>query len=63
MKRRDTGLDFDWAGLAVWLAGFVLYRYLLATGWESGIGLTAPVMAAVAVLTVAVRGVFKCKAV
>ena len=63
MKRRDTGLDFDWAGLAVWLAGFVLYRYLLAAEWESGIGLTAPVMAAVAVLTVAVRGVFGRKAV
>ncbi|MGF6146918.1 Cytosine permease [Kingella potus] len=55
MKRRDTSLDFDWAGLAVWLAGFVLYRYLLAAEWESGIGLTAPVMAAVAALTVAVR--------
>ncbi|ASK26885.1 hypothetical protein [Neisseria chenwenguii] len=44
---------FDFVGLVLWLAGFVLYRNLM-TG-ETPLGMTFPVMAAVFVVTVIVR--------
>lgn len=59
LKRREEIEGFDFAGLVLWLAGFILYRFLLSSGWESSIGLTAPVMSAVAIATVSVRLSFK----
>lgn len=59
LKRREEVEGFDFAGLVLWLAGFILYRFLLSSGWESSIGLTAPVMSAVAIATVSVRLFFK----
>lgn len=59
LKRREEIEGFDFAGLVLWLAGFILYRFLLSSGWESSIGLTAPVMFAVAIATVSVRLFFK----
>ncbi|HGP4587410.1 TPA: putative hydroxymethylpyrimidine transporter CytX [Neisseria meningitidis] len=59
LKRREEIEGFDFAGLVLWLAGFILYRFLLSSGWESSIGLTAPVMSAVAIATVSVRLFFK----
>lgn len=59
LKRREEIESFDFAGLVLWLAGFILYRFLLSSGWESSIGLTAPVMSAVAIATVLVRLFFK----
>lgn len=59
LKRREEIEGFDFAGLVLWLAGFILYRFLLSSGWESSIGLTAPVMSAVAIATVLVRLFFK----
>ncbi|CWN66469.1 putative hydroxymethylpyrimidine transporter CytX [Neisseria meningitidis] len=59
LKRREEIESFDFAGLVLWLAGFILYRFLLSSGWESSIGLTAPVMSAVAIATVSVRLFFK----
>lgn len=59
LKRREEIEGFDFAGLVLWLAGFILYRFLLSSDWESSIGLTAPVMSAVAIATVSVRLFFK----
>ncbi|HFC6017503.1 TPA: putative hydroxymethylpyrimidine transporter CytX [Neisseria meningitidis] len=59
LKRREEIEGFDFAGLVLWLAGFILYRFLLSSGWESSIGLTASVMSAVAIATVSVRLFFK----
>ncbi|WP_304677289.1 putative hydroxymethylpyrimidine transporter CytX [Neisseria blantyrii] len=59
LKRREEIESFDFAGLVLWLAGFILYRFLLSAGWESSIGLTAPVMIATAIATVSVRLPFK----
>lgn len=59
LKRREEVKGFDVVGLALWLAGFILYRSLLSAGWESSIGLTAPVMIATAIATVSVRLPFK----
>ncbi|WP_127254591.1 putative hydroxymethylpyrimidine transporter CytX [Neisseria meningitidis] len=59
LKRREEIEGFDFAGLVLWLLGFILYRFLLSSGWESSIGLTAPVMSAVAIATVSVRLFFK----
>ena len=59
LKRREEVKGFDIVGLALWLAGFILYRSLLSAGWESSIGLTAPVMIATAIATVSVRLPFK----
>ncbi|CKJ85073.1 permease [Neisseria meningitidis] len=59
LKRREEIEGFDFAGLVLWLVGFILYRFLLSSGWESSIGLTAPVMSAVAIATVSVRLFFK----
>ncbi|HEZ4533971.1 TPA: putative hydroxymethylpyrimidine transporter CytX [Neisseria meningitidis] len=59
LKRREEIEGFDFAGLVLWLAGFILYRFLLSSSWESSIGLTAPVMSAVAIATVSVRLFFK----
>ncbi|MBW3897389.1 putative hydroxymethylpyrimidine transporter CytX [Neisseria meningitidis] len=59
LKRREEVKGFDVVGLALWLAGFILYRFLLSSGWESSIGLTAPVMVATAIATVSVRLPFK----
>lgn len=59
LKRREEIESFDFAGLVLWLAGFILYRFLLSSDWESSIGLTAPVMSAVAIATVSVRLFFK----
>ena len=59
LKRHEEVKGFDVVGLALWLAGFILYRSLLSAGWESSIGLTAPVMIATAIATVSVRLPFK----
>lgn len=59
LKQREALEGFDWIGLLLWLAGFVLYRQLLSAGWESAVGLTAPVMLAIAAATVCIRLLFK----
>ena len=51
---------FDWANLALWVVGFVLYRFSL--GFDLPCGNTLPVMAAVALLTLAVGAVRKGRA-
>ena len=54
--RRDVSeTPVDWANIALWVAGFALYRISLA--WDIPCGNTLPVMLAIAVATVCVRKV------
>lgn len=51
--KRDVGArGIDWANGALWLAGFVLYRFSLS--WDLPCGNTLPVMVVVALTTLAV---------
>ncbi len=56
LKRRRQTASVDWVALALWLAGFILYRNLLQ--WETPLGSTLPVMAAVIILTLLARKLF-----
>ena len=53
LKHDASQQPFDMVGLALWAAGFALYRVLLDS--ETPLGITFPVMAAVFAATVAVR--------
>lgn len=53
LKHDASSQEFDFIGLALWLAGFLLYRNLLNS--ETPLGITFPVMAAIFVVTVMVR--------
>ena len=53
MKRDSSKASFDWAALAVWLFGFILYRILM--GIDIPVGNTLPDMAATIAVCVAVR--------
>ena len=49
----------DSVGLGVWFVGFVLYRFLMAKGWESDLGLTFPVIIITFILAILVRKIAK----
>lgn len=53
LKRTPAAGETDWVSLALWLAGFVFYRQMLA--WQPPLGTTLPVIAATFALTVLVR--------
>lgn len=53
LKRSSFGLAFDWVNLAVWLAGFALYRWLMTV--DIPVGSTLPDMLLTMVLCAAVR--------
>ena len=53
LKRSSFGLAFDWVNLAVWLAGFALYRWLMTV--DIPVGSTLPDMLLTMVLGAAVR--------
>ncbi|QIW16704.1 hydrogenase expression protein [Pasteurellaceae bacterium RH1A] len=55
LQKREVGLTFDWVGLGLWLAGFVLYHLLSHFQIELFIGLTMPVMVVIFVATLIVR--------
>ncbi len=48
LRRNKTLLDFDWMNLAIWLVGFILYRWLMTV--DIPVGNTLPDMAAVILL-------------
>lgn len=47
--------NIDSIGLGCWFVGFVVYRILMWQSWETGLGLTFPVIILTFALTVAVR--------
>ena len=53
LKRSSFGLAFDWVNLAVWLAGFALYRWLMTV--DIPVGSTLPDMLLTLALCAAVR--------
>lgn len=53
LKRSSFGLAFDWVNLAVWLAGFALYRWLMTV--DIPVGSTLPDMLITMALCAAVR--------
>lgn len=53
LKRSSFGLAFDWVNLAVWLAGFALYRWLMTA--DIPVGSTLPDMLLTMALCAAVR--------
>ena len=53
LKRSSFGLAFDWVNLAVWLAGFALYRWLMTM--DIPVGSTLPDMLLTMALCAAVR--------
>ena len=53
LKRSSFGLAFDWVNLAVWLAGFALYRWLMTV--DIPVGSTLPDMLLAMALCAAVR--------
>lgn len=53
LKRSSFGLAFDWVNLAVWLAGFALYRWLMTV--DIPVGSTLPDMLLTMALCAAVR--------
>lgn len=53
LKRSSFGLAFDWVNLAVWLAGFALYRWLMTV--DIPVGNTLPDMLLTMALCAAVR--------
>ncbi len=54
LKRNHASQRFSLSGLAVWVFGFVAYRYLMHTGFETLVGLTVPVMILTAVVALVV---------
>ena len=57
MKRDSSKASFDWAALAVWLFGFILYRILM--GIDIPVGNTLPDMVVTMAVCVAVRKLTK----
>ena len=53
LKRSSFGLAFDWVNLAVWLAGFALYRWLMTV--DIPVGSTLPDMLLTMAVCAAVR--------
>ena len=53
LRRPGTDSGFDWAGLGVWLAGFVIYRLLMNVDFV--LGNTLPDMLITMALCVLVR--------
>ena len=53
LKRSSFGLAFDWVNLAVWLAGFALYRWLMTV--DIPVGSTLPDMLLTMAFCAAVR--------
>lgn len=53
LKRSSFGMAFDWVNLAVWLAGFALYRWLMTV--DIPVGSTLPDMLLTMALCAAVR--------
>lgn len=43
-KKTEPNHVIDVTGLVVWFIGFVIYRILMALGWETELGLTFPVI-------------------
>ena len=56
LKKDKKAGDFEWKNLAIWLIGFVLYRWLMTV--DIPVGNTLPDMAAVIVLCVISEAVF-----
>jgi len=54
LRRDSSGKEYDWVNLALWLAGFVIYR-LLMTYADTPVGYTAIDMAVTALLCVGCR--------
>ena len=59
LKQHDVIKSVDSVGLGVWFVGFVLYRFLMAKGWESDLGLTFPVIIITFILAILVRKIAK----
>jgi len=59
LKQHDVRKSVDGVGLGVWFVGFVLYRFLMAKGWESDLGLTFPVIIITFILAILVRKITK----
>ena len=59
LKQHDVRKSVDSVGLGVWFVGFVLYRFLMAKGWESDLGLTFPVIIITFILAILVRKIAK----
>lgn len=57
MKRDSSKASFDWAALAVWLFGFILYRILM--GIDIPVGNTLPDMVVTMAVCAAVRKLTK----
>ena len=51
LHRDNTDSPIDWRNAALWLAGFILYRFSL--GWDIPCGNTLPVMLIIAVAAIA----------
>ena len=56
LKKDKKAGDFEWKNLAIWLIGFVLYRWLMTV--DIPVGNTLPDMAAVIVLCLIAEAVF-----
>ena len=59
LKQHDVRKSVDSVGLGVWFVGFVLYRVLMAKGWETDLGLTFPVIIITFILAILVRKIAK----
>lgn len=59
LKKDKKPADFDWINLAIWLIGFVLYRWMMTI--DIPVGNTLPDMAAVIILCVAADRLLKRK--
>ena len=57
LKRDSSTRAIDWRNAALWLFGFVLYRFSL--GWDLVCGNTLPVMVIIAVAAIAVDAIVK----
>jgi purine-cytosine permease-like protein len=60
LRRDSSGRDYDWANLAIWLAGFVIYR-LLMSFVNTPVGYTAIDMVLTAALCVGCRRLIPAK--
>ena len=55
LHRDRTTATVDWRNVALWVFGFVLYRFSLT--WDAPCGNTLPVMAAIALAAIVVGAV------
>ena len=58
-KQTEPKRAVDIAGIFIWLIGFIIYRVLMAQGWETELGLTFPVILFTFWLTIVVRKFIK----